>query len=269
METTTILPTPPTSGAIVQSSGNGDFFSTWAGIEATNRNGAQNLAATHEANVSDLNAITNTAVATQKYISDGTISVTKNVNDGTTSVNKNVYDGIVSGLNATNLAAVATQKSISDTALASALAFGEVRNNIATESAVASINAKDIQLAIYKDGAHTREESAEAIAAVALQAAKDTAALALEACKNTDSIQREMAKGFADTQYKALEAKCALEAKIAEICCCTEKAVSADGERTRGLIALENQRRLEAELAEARLKAAIAGLGSCKEHDRK
>ena len=82
MDTTTILPTPPTSGAIVQSSGSNDFFSTWAGIEATNRNGAMNLKAIGDASIADINATNLASVANLNATNLNGVSVTPQRSQG-------------------------------------------------------------------------------------------------------------------------------------------------------------------------------------------
>ncbi len=263
MDTTTILPTPPTSGAIVQSSGSNDFFSTWAGIEATNRNGAMNLKAIGDASIADINATNLASVANLNATNLNGVSVTKNVTDaavaginatnlGTVSTTKAVTDSAVANINATSLAGISTTKAVTDSALASALANAEVRELINTTAAANLMATKDSLVALKDDGCKTREQSAAQFAAIQL-----------EACKNADAIEREILKGNAALALQACENKAALAAQIAEICCC----VKEDNDKTRALILLDGQKRLETELAEARLKAAIAGLGHCR-HDK-
>ena len=251
--------------------GHNDAFGLWAGIEATNRNGAQNLEATHDANVSGLNATnlasvaginaTNlTATATQKYVSDGTVSTTKSVTDGNVAVTKTVTDYGSMNAETTNRNATAVTKAVTDASLAANLdvarlhnevltVASELRHEIGTFGAAAALAESRTQFAILKDGAHTREEMQEAICELGKDTAKGFADAALEACKNTAAIQLE-----------ALRNKCDLEKQIAEICCCVEK----DGNVTRTLVLAENTKRLEAELQEARMKAAIAGISNGK-----
>ncbi len=265
MTDTIIQPSAVNPGTILHTNGSdGNFFSTWAGIEATNRNGAMNLKATGDASVADLNAINLASVAGINATNLNGMSVTKNVTDtavagiktttdGTTSINKNVYDGVVSSLNATNLSAVATQKSISDAALASALAFGEVRNNIATESAVASMNAKDIQLAIYKDGSHTREEMQEGLCELGKDTAKGFADAALETAKNTAAIQLEAAKNKAAIELDACKNTALLASKIDDLCCC----IKEDNEKTRQQISAESAARQAAQIQRQEMEILI------------
>jgi len=218
-------------------------------LETANRNQTAVLNAVNLANVADLNAINLSGVNVVKNITDATVLTNKAIGDTTTSVIKNITDGTILVNKSISEVAAQTALNSAENRLAVAVASGEMRlateisdnltrGNIATGATADAIAAKDIQLAVYKDGSHTREEAAEAIAELALQTSRETAALALQAAKDTAAILLEVSK----------------------ICCCTKDAVTADGERTRGLIAADNTRRLESELAEARLKAAIADL---------
>ncbi len=235
---TTILPTPPTSGAIVT----GGYDNGYGLSELiTNNNIAETsreiLAALGTGNasiianagvhsVAALNATNLASVSNLKATGDASVAGIKTTTDGITSVNKNVYDGVVSSLNATSLSAVATQKAISDSALANALTAGETRELINTTAYATALGLKDNGFAIREEGCKTREEVIKGNAVLALQACKDNAELAKQ---------------------------------IAEICCCVER----DGNITRSLVLAENTKRLESELQEARLKAAICGLGRC------
>ncbi len=222
MDTTTILPTPPTSGAVVQTS-NGSygegFFPFWATINEVNRNGAANLQATHEANVADLNAINLASVAGINATNLGTVSVTKNVNDGTVSVTKSITDAAVANINATSLASVSVTKAVTDLALSSALTAGETRELINTTSYASLIAAKDNGFAIRDEGCKTRETILTTSAAAALQACKDAA---------------ELAKQIAE-------------------CCCEQRLLTLQqGNETRALILSESTKRCEADNAALR-----------------
>lgn len=239
---TVVLPTPPTSGAILTSSDKGygtDFFATWAGIEATNRNGAMNLKAIGDASVAEINATNLSGVSVTKNVTDAAVAGINATNLNGVSVTKNVTDGTVSGLNATNLSAVATQKAISDSALANALAFGEVRNNIAESATAAALSSKDIQIAIFKDGAHTREETQEAICELAKDTAKGFADIALQACKDNAALALQAERIHAATA-----------AQIAK-CCCEAELREKD---TQALIIKQSSDAIKDELQEARFE---------------
>ncbi len=267
---TVVLPTPPTSGAIMSSSnyshgydaalaelitnnnvaetsreilaaigtGNASIISnigvnSVAALNATNLASVSNLKATGDASIAGINATNLAGVAGIKQTTDASVALNKNVTDGVVSTTKTVTDYGLANTETTNRNATAITKAITDASLASGLSFGEVRSLISTEGTANAIAAKDIQIAIFRDGCDTRDKSAAQFS----------------------SLQKDMA----DAKYEALRNKCDLEKQIAEVCCCIDKATGV----TNALILSENTKRLESELSEARLKAAIAGLGTC------
>ena len=131
----------------------------------------------------------------------------------------------------------AIERTNGESRLSMALASGEIRELINTTAASNLMAIKDNGFAIREEGCKTREVVNDRFY----------------------TLNTEMLKGFAASQLEALRNKCDLEKQIAEICCCVEK----DGNVTRSLVLAENTKRLESELQEARLKAAIAGLGTC------
>lgn len=228
--------------------------STIAEAETDNRNATAILKAISDANVAGINATSLSGVSVTKNVNDGTVSTNKNVYDGVVSninatnlngvsVTKTVTDGIVSGLNATNLAAVATQKAISDANLANTLAFGAVNSSIAASAASAAMNAKDIELAIYKDGAHIREEAAEAIGNLEKEMLKGNAAIELQAERNARAIELQAERLHAATA-----------AQIAK-CCCEGELREKD---TQALIIKQTQDRKNDEIMELRFKLLAA-----------
>ncbi len=189
------------------------------------------IAADQSAHLVNQKTTGDASIANLKATYDAQVAGINATNLGTVSTAKAVTDSSATNANITNITSVATQKAISDASLANALAFGEVRNNIAEQATATALAAKDIQIAIFKDGSHTREETQEAICDLA----KDTA------------------KGFADAALKACEDRAALAAQIAE-CCCEQKLLTIQqGNDTRALILAEGQKRLEAENADLRI----------------
>ncbi len=229
---TTILPTPPTSGAIVT----GGYDAGYGLAELiTNNNIAETsreiLAAIGTGNssiisnigvnsVAALNATNLASVSNLKATGDASVAALKATGDGVVSVNKSVYDGVVANMNATNLTSIATQKAISDAALAAALSAGEVRELINKTAYDGLVAAKDNGFAIREEGCKTREEVIKGNAVLALQACKDNAELAKQ---------------------------------IAEICCCVDKSAA----ETRALILAEGAKRLESENANLRMELLL------------
>jgi len=77
--------------------------------------------------------------------------------------------------------------------------------------------------------------------------------LQLDIYKTSESVTKEILKGFAETQYKALENKASLEAKIAE-CCCEARL----GEKTtQALIISTDNKRVEAEANALRMELLV------------
>lgn len=282
MDTTTILPTPPTSGAIVHSGGNYDRGDCIEEL-ITNNNIADNSRAI-------LTAIANGNAAIIAADQTGHLVNQKTTGDASVANLKATYDAQVASINATNIGIVSATKAVTDNGIANLGATernaGEIRMNIAKESgenriqtAIASgeirelINTtattnllaiKDNLHAIDKEGCRTREVVFAESCKTREQEAEHFAKLQYQAEKNKNDIEKEMLKGFAATQLEALKNKCELESKLAECCC----ELKEDGAATRALILSENTKRLETELQEARLKAAIAGLGNCDKNSK-
>lgn len=244
---TTILPTPPTSGAIVQSdNGRNDCLAdlilsnniadnarailttqaqNTAAIIAADQNGHLiNQKTTGDASVANINATNLNGVANLKATGDASVANLKAT-----------YDAQVAGTNITNLTSVATQKAITDSALANALSAAEIRELINTTSTANLVATKDegckSRELILIEGHKTREKETEHFAALQLQACKDTAAVLLESERN----------------------KAALAAQIAACCCKQEQEASA----TRALILSESNRVLERETTDLRTRLMI------------
>jgi len=215
--------------------------------------------------VSGINTTNLTATATQKAGYDGVVSTIDNINRNSTAIQKNGYDGVVStnknltdGFTATNKAVSDFQASaalaISEGRLATAIASGEMRlsqeisdnvtrGNMAVGFTANAVSAKDLELATYRDGSHTREESKENFAELAKDTAKGFADGALLALQNRAALELDAAKTAA-----------ALSKEIDKICCCVSDKISEDGARTRAEIGRNEGEKLRAELAESRMQ---------------
>lgn len=223
MDTTTILPTPPTSGAIVQSSGNNGYDACVAEL-ITNNNIADNSRAV-------LTAIANGNAAIIAADQAGHLVNQKTTGDASVANLKATYDAQVAGINQTNLGTVSTTKAVTDgsslnlssternsaeirmnvareageTRLATAIANGEIRELISEKSTTNLIAIKDNGFAIREEGCKTRElvlieshktreKEAEHFAALQLQACKDTSAILLESERNKAALAAQIAK---------------------------------------------------------------------------
>ena len=215
------------------------------------------LAAVHEGTVSGNETTNRTATATQKTVVDYGAMNAETTNRTSTATQKAGYDGVVSVIDNVNRGTISTTKAVTDFQASAALTSAEARiegliasgvtNNLVAEgSKDGALAAKDIQIAIYKDGAHGRERSDSQFAALALQASKDTAAIQLQAANDRSAIMLQSEKNTA-----------AILQEVKEICCCVGDKVKEDGEKTRGIMVFENTRRLEAALVEANTKNAI------------
>lgn len=204
----------------------------------------------------------------QGAIQASTIAEIETDNRNSTATQKAGYDGVVSNLNGTNLASVAgiktstdgftsVNKSISDFQAAIALAQAETRietlvasgvtNNLLSAGFTASaIASKDEIIAIYKDGAHTREEAQEAICDLAKDTAKGFADAALKAAEDKHAV---MLQAATDTAR--------ILAEVKDICCCTEKAIAADGEKTRSEIGRNESEKLRDKIANLEMLNAL------------
>lgn len=212
MDTTTILPTPPTSGAIVQSSGN-NSYDACVGELITNNNIADNGRAI-------LTAIANGDAAIIAADQAGHLVNQKATSDAGIANLKATYDAQVAGINQTNLGTVSTTKAVTDngtlnlssternsaeirmniakeageTRLAAAIASSEIRELINEKSTDNLIAIKDNGFTIREEGCKTREfvlieayktreKEAEHFAALQLQGEKDRSALAAQIAK--------------------------------------------------------------------------------------
>ncbi len=274
---TTILPTPPTSGAIFSSGNNG--YDACVAELITNNNIADNsravLAAIANGNASIIAADQAGHLVNQKATSDagiaginatnmnGTANL-KAIGDASVANLKATYDAQVAGINSTNLGTVSTTKAVTDSGLANltsternagenrlqtAIVSGEIRELINKTSFDNLVASKENGFAIREEGCKTRElvlieshktreKEAEHFAALQLQSCKDTAAILLESERN----------------------KAALAAQIAA-CCCEARE---DASKTRALILEEATKAVKDELQEARFE--ILALKKC--HDK-
>lgn len=290
---TVVLPTPPTSGAIVTGSGYNRDYDGLAEL-ITNNNVADNgraiLTAIANGDAAIIAADQAGHLSNQKATMDGSVAGINSTNlNGVANLNatnlngtaalKAIYDAQVAGINQTNLGTVSTTKAVTDNGLANLTSTernaGEVRMNLAKESgearlqtAIASgeirelINTtattnllaiKDNLHAIDKEGCKTREVVFTESCKTREQEADHFAKLQYQAEKNKNDIEKEMLKGFHQTQLEALKNKCDLEKQIAEICCCVEK----DGNVTRGLIAAETAARQAAQIQRQEMEILI------------
>lgn len=285
MDTTTILPTPPTSGAIVQSSGYDRGYDCIESLILSN-NIADNSRAV-------LAAVTNGTAAIIAADQAGHLVNQKTTGDASVANLKATMDASVAGINSTNMSGTANLKATSDSQIASinatnissvaginATNLGAVSTTKAvTDGTVSSLNAtnlsgvatqkavSDAALASALANAEIRE-LVNTTSAANLMATKDSlvalkddgcrtreqsaaqyAAIQLEACKNTDAIQREILTTSAAAALQACKDAAALAAQIAE-CCCEQKLLTLQqGNETRALILAESTKRCEADNA--------------------
>lgn len=256
MDTTTILPTPPTSGAIVQSSGKG--YDNGLSDLILSNNIADNSRAV-------LTAVSGGNAAIIAADQAGHLINQKTTGDASVANLKATYDAQVAGINATNLGVVSTTKSVTDngfanissternsseirqnlakesgeTRLATAISNGEIRELINLRSAENQMAIKDNLTEILKEGSKTREKFAEHFAALELQAER-----------NKNDIEKEVLKGNAALALQACKDTAALSAQIAK-CCCENEMLQKD---TQALILKQTQDRKNDELLELRFK---------------
>lgn len=252
---TTILPTPPNSGAVVQSGGNYD--NCLSDLLLSN-NVADNSRAI-------LTAIANGNASIIAADQAGHLVNQKTTGDASVANLKATYDAQVAGINATNLGTVSTTKAITDgstlnlssternsaeirmnvaresgeTRLATAIANSEIRELInlrATENLMA---VKDNLAEIIKESCKTREESAEQFASLSLQGER-----------NKNDIEKELLKGNAALSLQAERDKAELARQMAE-CCCKNELMQRD---TQALILKQTTDRTKDELLETRFK---------------
>ncbi len=240
MNTTAFLPTPPTSGGVIQSADYGYHKNDCLEELLV-------LGALHNGQITTLTAVADGTRDTVKAIGDSgrdNIDATNRVGiaaikETSDASRDNIRETSRVGADlasAVSESRAAIERTNGESRLNSAVLAGEIRELIGQTSATNLLAIKDNGFAIREEGCKTRE------------VVNDKFYL----------LNTEMLKGFADNKYEALKNKCELEKQIAEICCCVDEAAA----RTQALILAENTKRLESELQEARLKAAIAGLGN-------
>lgn len=286
---TTILPTPPTSGAIFSSGGNN--YDACVAELITNNNIADNSRAvltaiangdaaiiaadqaghlvnqkaTYDAQVAGLNATGMNGTANLKATGDASVANLKAT-----------YDAQVAGLNATNLGTVSVTKAVTDasslnlnsternsaeirmnvareageTRLANAIANGEIRELIGDKSTTNLMAIRDNGFAIREEGCKTRELVLIEGHKTREKEAEHFAALQLQACANKNDLEKEMLKGFSNTQLEALRNKEELARQIAK-CCCEAELREKD---TQALILKQTTDSYKDELQEARFE---------------
>lgn len=105
-------------------------------------------------------------IADLKAITDSAVSVTKNVTDGTVSVNKSISDLASANALAGAEMRLATSVASGETRLASEISDNVTRGAISDGFKDSALAAKDIQIAIYKDGCETRNQASANFAAI-------------------------------------------------------------------------------------------------------
>lgn len=252
MDTTTILPTPPTSGAIVQSSGYG--YDNAIAELITNNNIADNSRAV-------LTAIAN-----------GDAAIIAADQAGHLINQKATMDAAVSGINATNLNGVSNTEATNRNGIANITSTernsGEIRMNIAKEageSRVANaISAGEIRELINKTGFDNIVATKDNGFAIREEGCKTREAVFTESCKTREilgqklwDLEKETLKGFHQTQLEAQKNEAKLAAQIAKCCCENEILTIKQGTETRALILSENTRKCEQENTELRTRLMI------------
>lgn len=256
MDTTTILPTPPTSGAIVQSGGTS--YDACVAELITNNNIADNSRAV-------LTAIANGNASIIAADQAGHLVNQKTTADASTANLKATYDAQVAGINAANLGIVSTTKAVTDNGIANLSSTernsGEIRQNIAKEAGesrlataisngeireLINLRASESQIAIkdnlteiLKEGCKTREQEAAHYAAIQLQAEK-----------HRNDIEKELLKGNAALSLQAEKDKNELARQIAE-CCCKNELMQKD---TQALVLKQTTDRYKDEIEASRFK---------------
>jgi hypothetical protein len=269
---TTILPTPPTSGAIVTGGYDRGYDNAVAEL-ITNNNVADNGRAI-------LTAIAN---GDAEVIAAGQVGHLAN--------QKATMDASVAGINATNLNGVAGIKETSDASrdniretsrvgsdlghaisdarssvertsaenrLATAIAAGEIRELIGKTGFDNLVAVKDNGFAVREEGCKTRETVLIDGCKTREQEAEHFSKLQYQAEKNKNDIEKEMLKGFHTTQLEAQKNACELAAKLAECCCKLEM----EHFTTRALILAEGTKRLESENSNLRMELLLKKCGN-------
>lgn len=241
---TVVLPTPPTSGAIL-SSGNG--YGNAIAELITNNNIADNSRAVLAA------------------IANGDAAIIAADQAGHLVNQKATYDAQVAGINQTNLGAVSTTKAVTDsgslnlssternsaeirmnvareageTRLATAIANGEIRELINEKNTDNLMAIRDNGFAIREEGCKTRELVLIEGHKAREKEAEHFAALQLQACINKNDIEKEIFKNKEE-----------LARQIAA-CCCSNELMQKD---TQALILKQTTDRYKDEIEASRFK---------------
>jgi len=161
-------------------------------------------------------------------------------------LHKAISDGTRETANVGAVIGAAIERSSGDGKLNAAIIADRITEVVNRTGVTNLLAIKDTQNTVEKEGGRTREVLGAQI----------------------NLLERETLKGFAESQYKALENKCALEAQaaankaelaaqIAE-CCCEARA---DAAATRALILAENARKTEQEAQDLRMQLLILSGG--------
>ena len=186
-------------------------FAHWAGINETHRTGT-----------AVIDALTNSTNVINKGVYDASVAGIKQTTDAAASTTKNVTDYGMANSDATHRSATAMTKAITDASLSASLAVGELRGNIATIGTANAVSAKDIQIAIFKDGAHTRED----VCGLAKDTAKGFADAALLAAQNKASIELEALRNKCELSAQSTAILAKVNGLKEEICCCIKEAAA-------------------------------------------
>lgn len=287
---TTVLPTPPTSGAIVTGGYDNGYDNAVAEL-ITNNNVADNgraiLAAIANGDAAIIAADQAGHLVNQKATYDAQVAGLNATNmNGTSNLKatgdasvanlKATYDAQVAGINQTNLGTVSVTKAVTDSGaanlstternsgeirmnvakeagenrLANAISSGEIRELINKTSFDNMIATKDNGFAIREEGCKTRELVLIEGHKTREKEAEHFAALQLQAEKHRNDIEKEMLKGFSSTQLEALKNKEELARQMAK-CCCEGELREKD---TQALIIKQTSDALKDELNEARFE---------------
>lgn len=263
---TVVLPTPPTSGAIL-SSGNG-YDNGLSDLILSNNvadNGRAVLTAIANGNAAIIAADQAGHLVNQKATSDAGIAAINATNLNGTANLKATYDAQVAGINATNLGTVSTTKSVTDSGLANITSTerngGEIRTNIAKEAGesrlATAISNGEIRELINLRSSESQSSIKDNLIEILKEGCKTREVVKDEACKTREvlgaklwDLEKETLKGFATTQLEALKNKAELAAQLAK-CCCENELLQKE---TQSLILKQTTDRTKDELLEARFK---------------
>lgn len=248
---TTILPTPPTSGAIMT---NGNGYDNGLAELITNNN------------IADTRGDILTAIAS------GNAAIIAADQAGHLINQKATGDASVAGINATNLNGVSNTEATNRNGLANITSTernsGEIRMNIAKEAGESRLataignseirelireTATDNLVAIKDNGFAIREEGCKTREVVFTENCKTREILG----QKLWDLEKETLKGFHQTQLDAHKNKEELARQLAE-CCCENKLLQKE---TQALILSENTRKCEIENQELRTRLMILSGG--------